>query len=100
VGQYVVAIVRSTRERGTVSVGASPRGTLAVTLAARAVAVLRERDFVTPDDVKTVAVPALAHRVTLRPELWMRGTRPEQVVRECLDSVPAPPPEHSERPRS
>ncbi|HUP73863.1 MAG TPA: MoxR family ATPase [Acidimicrobiales bacterium] len=100
VGQYVVAIVRSTRERGTVSVGASPRGTLAVTLAARAVAVLRERDFVTPDDVKTVAVSALAHRVTLRPELWMRGTRPEQVVRECLDSVPAPPPEHSERPRS
>ena len=100
IGQYVVGIVRSTRDRGTVSVGASPRGTLAVTLAARAVAVIRERDFVTPDDVKTVAVSALAHRVTLRPELWMRGTRPEQVVRECLDSVPAPAPEHSERPRS
>ena len=74
--------------------------TLAVTLAARAVAVLRGRDFVTPDDVKTVAVPALAHRVMLRPELWMRGTRPEQAVRECLESVAAPSPELSERPQS
>jgi MoxR-like ATPase len=100
IGQYVVAIVRATRDRGTVSVGASPRGTLAVTLAARAVAVFRGRDFVTPDDVKTVAVPALAHRVMLRPELWMRGTRPEQAVRECLESVAAPAPEHSERPQS
>jgi MoxR-like ATPase len=100
IGQYVVAVVRATRDRGTVSLGASPRGTLAVTLAARAVAVLRERDFVTPDDVKTVAVPALSHRVMLRPELWMRGTRPEQVVQECLDSVPTPAPELSERPRS
>ena len=100
IGRYIVGIVRATRNRGTVSIGASPRGTLAVTLAARAVAVLRERDFVTPDDVKSVAVAALSHRVTLRPELWMRGTRPEQVVRECLDSVPAPAPEHSERPTS
>jgi MoxR-like ATPase len=99
IGQYIVAVVRATRSRGTVSVGASPRGTLAVTLAARAVAVLRERDFVTPDDVKTVAVPALSHRVMLRPELWMRGTRPEQVINECLDSVPTPAPELSERPR-
>ena len=100
IGQYVVAVVRSTRSRGTVSLGASPRGTLAVTLAARAIAVLRERDFVTPEDVKAVAVPALSHRVMLRPELWMRGTRPEQVVQECLDSVPTPAPELSERPRS
>ncbi len=97
VGQYVVAIVRATRTRGAVSIGSSPRGTLAVTLASRAVAVLRGRDFVTPDDIKAIAVPALSHRVTLRPELWMRGTRPEQVVRECLDSVPAPPPELAER---
>src|SRR5690606_38457665 len=71
IGQYVVAIVRSTRERSSVSVGASPRGVLAMTLAARALAVLRDRDFVIPDDVKTVAVPALAHRISLRPELWM-----------------------------
>ena len=54
---------------------------------------MRGRDFVTPDDVKSVAVAALAHRVSLRPELWMRGTRPEQVVLECLDSVPTPAPE-------
>jgi MoxR-like ATPase len=100
IGEYVVAIVRATRNRSTVHVGASPRGTLAVTLAARAVALLRDRDFVTPDDVKSVAVAALAHRISLRPELWMRGTRPEQVVAECLDSVPTPAIEQSERPRS
>ena len=93
VGRYIVAVVRATRGRSAVHVGASPRGALAVTLAARAVAVMRDRDFVTPDDVKTVAVAALAHRVSLRPELWMRGTRPEQVILECLDSVPTPAPE-------
>jgi MoxR-like ATPase len=94
VGRYIVAIVRATRGRSAVHVGASPRGALAVTLASRAIAAMRERDFVTPDDVKSVAVAALAHRVSLRPELWMRGTRPEHVILECLDSVPTPAPEH------
>jgi MoxR-like ATPase len=97
IGQYVVAVVTATRSRSSVHLGASPRGTLAITLASRAVALLRGRDFVTPDDVKHVAIPALAHRVSLRPELWMRGTRPEQVVRECLDSVPTPAPEPADR---
>ncbi|HZV53098.1 MAG TPA: ATPase, partial [Candidatus Dormibacteraeota bacterium] len=73
-----------------VQVGASPRGTLALLKLARARAVLAGRDFVTPEDVKSVAVPALAHRLTLRPELWVRRVRGEDVVRECLEAVPVP----------
>jgi MoxR-like ATPase len=87
---YVVAIVAATRELPSVEVGASPRGSLAVLLTARARAALAGRDFVTPEDVKAVAVPALAHRLVLRPELWVRGVRPEQAVAECLDAVPVP----------
>jgi len=71
-------------------VGASPRGCLALLKLARGRAALQGRDFVTPDDVKQLAVPALSHRITLRPELWVQRIRAEDVVRECLDSVPTP----------
>jgi MoxR-like ATPase len=74
-----------------VSVGASPRGTLALAKLARARAALAGRDFVTPEDVQAVAVPALAHRLVLRPESWVRELRGEDVVRRCLQRVPAPP---------
>jgi MoxR-like ATPase len=90
IGLYVIDIVASTRASNRVQVGASPRGTLAVTKLARAHAALRERDFVTPEDVKAVAVPALAHRLMLRPELWVQRVRPEDVVRESLETVPTP----------
>jgi MoxR-like ATPase len=90
IGYYVVDLVAATRTRPGVEVGASPRGTLAVLLAARARAVVSGRDFVTPEDVKAVAVAALAHRVQLRPEQWVRGTRAEDVIAECLDTVPTP----------
>ena len=90
IGYYVVDLVASTRTSGRVQVGSSPRGTLAVTKLARAHAALRGRDFVTPDDVKQVAVPALAHRLMLRPELWVQRIRPEGVVRESLQTVPTP----------
>ena len=90
VGRYIVELVRATRESSRVQVGASPRGTLAVMKLARARAALDGRDFVTPDDVKLVAVPALAHRITLRPELWVQRVRGEDVVREVLGSVPTP----------
>jgi MoxR-like ATPase len=90
VGRYVVELVAATRASPRVQVGASPRGTLAVVKAARATALLAGRDFVTPEDVKTVAVPALAHRLILRPELWVRRVRVEDVVAELLDQVPAP----------
>ena len=90
IGLYVIDLVASTRASNRVQVGASPRGTLAVTKLARAHAALRGRDFVTPEDVKAVAVPALAHRLMLRPELWVQSVRPEDVVRETLETVPTP----------
>jgi MoxR-like ATPase len=93
VGYYIVDIVRATRESRSVHVGASPRGSLALLKLARANAVLDGRDFVVPDDVKAVAVPALAHRLSLKPELWVQRVRPEEVVREQLETVPTPPAE-------
>ena len=89
-GRYIVALVSSTRGRPSVEIGASPRGSLALTLLSRAKAVLAGRDFVVPEDVKAVAVPALAHRLRLRPDLWVRGERPENVVAACLREVPVP----------
>jgi MoxR-like ATPase len=93
VGYYVVDVVRSTREAPSIQVGASPRGSLAILKLARGKAALAGRDFVTPDDVKAVAVPALAHRLSLRPELWVQRVRAEDVVLERLESVPTPPAE-------
>ena len=90
IGNYIVAIVEASRAHGDVQVGASPRGALAVMKLARGRALLSGRDFVTPDDVKAVAVPALAHRLTLRPELWVRRVGGEDVVRGLLAQVPAP----------
>jgi MoxR-like ATPase len=58
---------------------------------ARSRAILQGRDFVTPDDVKAVAVPALAHRLILRPELWVQDIQSDDIVAECLDLVPTPP---------
>ena len=90
VGRYIVALVGATRESASVQVGASPRGTLALMKLSRATALLDGRDFVVPDDIKAIAVPALAHRLALRPELWVQRVQPEDVVRECLSSVPVP----------
>ena len=90
VGAYMVDIVSSTRASQRVQVGASPRGSLALLKLSRCHAALHGRDFVTPDDVKAVAVPALSHRLMLRPELWVQQVRPEDVVRETLGTVPTP----------
>ncbi len=90
VGYYIVDVVAATRASNRVQVGASPRGTLALLKASRARAALEGRDFVTPEDVKAVAVPALAHRLMLRPELWVQRVRPDDVVREALATVPTP----------
>jgi MoxR-like ATPase len=92
VGRYIVAIAAQTRASVRVQVGASPRGSLALMKLARARAALSGRDYVVPDDVKALAVPALAHRLVLNPELWVRGIGGDAVVRECLDAVPAPDP--------
>jgi MoxR-like ATPase len=90
VGLYMVDIVAATRGSTRVQVGSSPRGTLALLKLSRGRAALAGRDFVTPDDVKAVAVPALAHRLTLRPELWVQRVRGEDVVEEALRAVPTP----------
>jgi MoxR-like ATPase len=90
VGLYMVDLVTATRTSSRVQVGASPRGTLALLKLSRGRAALQGRDYVTPDDVKAVAVPALAHRLTLRPELWVQRVSGDDLVREALDSVPTP----------
>jgi MoxR-like ATPase len=102
VGRYMVELVTATRDSSEVEVGASPRGTLALLRLSRARAALEGRDFVVPDDVKAVAVPALSHRLVLRPELWVRRIDADDVVSRILEAVPAPPaiePDDDERQR-
>jgi MoxR-like ATPase len=99
IGYYIVDLVSATRASGQVEVGSSPRGSLAVLKLARCRAALSRRDFVTPEDVKAVAVPALSHRLMLRPELWVRRVRPEDVIADVLASVPTPAAEDAVRPR-
>ena len=88
---YVVRLLTATREHPKVAVGASPRGGIAVTDLARGHAVADGRDYVTPEDVKAVAVPALAHRLVLRPELWVRNIAGEDIVADLLAEVATPP---------
>ena len=90
IADYAVAIAQATRESPQLSVGASPRGSLALMKLGRAQAALSGRTFVTPDDVKHVAVPALAHRLTLSPELWVQRAEPAEAVEAAVASVPVP----------
>ncbi len=88
--EYIAEIVRATREHPQVEVGSSPRGSLALLKASRAMALLRQRDFVTPDDIKTIAVDALAHRLILKVEDVMRQADERKIVKKILDSVNVP----------
>lgn len=90
IGAYVVAIVRATRSQRDLEVGSSPRGSLALLKLARAHAMIAGRDFTTPDDVRAVAVPALAHRVVLTGESWARRVDQATVVTAAVNSIPAP----------
>jgi MoxR-like ATPase len=90
IGRYIVALTGATREHASALVGSSPRGSLALLLLARARAAMAGRDYVVPEDVKDVAVAALAHRITLRPEMWLRRVDPSFVVQEVLSATPAP----------
>ncbi|HET8767007.1 MAG TPA: MoxR family ATPase [Pedococcus sp.] len=90
VGQYCVRLVAATRSHQNLLMGSSPRGSLALLLTSRAYAVLRGRDYVTPEDVKAVAHAALDHRVAVRPELWMNDVSAASVVDSVLTSVPTP----------
>ena len=90
VGRYCVALTAATRAHGDVLMGSSPRGALGLLLCARAYAVVGGRDYVTPEDVKAVAVPVLAHRITVKPELWMSNATGRSVVESLLRTVATP----------
>lgn len=90
VGKYIVSLVRGTREHTSILLGASPRAAIALTRAAKASAYLRERQFVTPDDVKALAPYVLAHRLLLRTEARMNGQRAEDVIEQVLQSTKVP----------
>lgn len=90
VRKYIVQVVRATREHPAVTLGVSPRGTLALFHTAQALAALRGRTFVIPDDVKYLAGPVLTHRIHISPQTRLRGRTPEEVVHEIIDEVPVP----------
>ena len=85
---YIVAITGATRNHQAIDLGASPRATIALAAAARALAAVRGRDYVLPDDVKELAAPVIAHRLVLSPEGRLRGIKPSQVVADILSVVP------------
>lgn len=88
--RYVVSLAAATRQHPQIAVGASPRAELDLVQLARARALLLGRDYVVPEDVKSLAVPAIAHRITLRPEMWVRRVRGSDVVDELLRRLPVP----------
>jgi len=87
---YVSQIVRATREHPKIEIGSSPRGGLSLLKVSRAMALIHGRDFVTPDDVKVFTVDALAHRIILNIEESLEGLKPDKVVEEIVESIPAP----------
>ena len=90
VRDYIVKVVRATRAHPAVELGVSPRGTLALYRTAQALAALRDRRFVIPDDVKYLAPPVLTHRIIISPQTRLRGRRPEEVMAEIVETVPVP----------
>jgi MoxR-like ATPase len=90
VAGYAIDLVRATRNDPRAEVGSSPRGSLALQKLARARALLAGRDFALPDDVKAFALPALAHRVIVKPEPWIRGVRGEAIVRAAVEGTAVP----------
>jgi MoxR-like ATPase len=87
---YAVEIVGKTRNHTLVGLGASPRGSLAIMHLSRAKAALAGRDYAIPEDVKSVAAPALSHRLLLKSGTWLAGTKAEEVIRGILDETKAP----------
>ncbi|MGC9149264.1 MAG: AAA family ATPase [Sulfolobales archaeon] len=88
--RYISLITQATRNHPMIKLGASPRGAIALYLLSKAEALIRGRDYVTPDDVKYVAVPALSHRIILRPEAILSGIRPEKIIEEIIERVDIP----------
>lgn len=90
VRQYLVRMTRASREHPAVELGVSPRGTMALYKTAQALAALRGRDYVIPDDIKYLAPSVLTHRIMIHPQTRLRGRTPEQVIAEIADAVPVP----------
>jgi MoxR-like ATPase len=90
ISSYIVSVARQTRQHAAIWVGAGPRATLALLSASRALAALEERDFVLPEDVKTLAASVLEHRVLLRPEFEMEGVEIREVIKAVLEAVEVP----------
>ena len=88
--QYITSLVHATRRDNRVAVGASPRGSLALLKLSRANAALDGRDYVIPDDIKAFMVPALAHRLILEPEFWMRRQAVYDILTQILGKEPVP----------
>ena len=88
--KYIAEIVSKTRTHPSVEVGSSPRGSLAIMKLAKSNAWLDARDYVIPDDIKTVAVPALNHRLILTADNWLRGIKPQSIIDEITSKVPVP----------
>ena len=88
--KYIVNIVSKTRTHSSIEVGASPRGSLSILKLSKANAWLHQRNYVLPDDIKEIAVPALSHRIILTPDQWIRGTKPELIIEDILKKVDVP----------
>ena len=90
VREYIVHLVRATRDHPAVDLGVSPRGSLALYLTSQALAAIRGRDYVLPDDVKELVLPVLTHRIMINPQTRLRGATPEEVVLDVINEVPVP----------
>ena len=90
VSEYAVSIARQTRDWPGISIGAGPRGGIALIRAGRAAAILNGHDFVTPDDIKDIAIAGLRHRIVLSPEMEIEGQTPDSILQNLLESVAAP----------
>jgi MoxR-like ATPase len=92
VREYITNIVRATRNSTSLLLGASPRGSLGLMRAGQALAALREREYVLPDDIKSLAIPVLAHRLILKEEERLRGEPQEHLLEEIINQIPVPAP--------
>jgi MoxR-like ATPase len=88
--EYIAKLVENTRENPDLYLGASPRASIGILNSAKALAALRGRDFITPDDIREVTIPVLNHRVVLSPEREMEGTKTNQIIKEIIDKIEVP----------
>ena len=87
---YIVQLTRATREHGDIMLGVSPRGAQHLYRAAKALAYIKQRDYVLPDDIKDIVVPVFAHRLVIRPEALLRGRNAEEILQEILNDTYVP----------